>query len=196
MGLLIGSAKARRFFNLLFRVYDRINPYIYTAQMRETLLRDVEGERVLDVGVGTGYTTKHLNGAVGIDLSKEMLLHAKPGYKGSLVLGDASRAPFKPRSFSTVICTGVLYYFSSPVDAVKGFRELLHDGGVILTITPSWSILRLFFHVFKKKDLQAIFHEACLKLEKLEAMRGIAYYCKARRSSEGVSHSDRKLALP
>lgn len=187
MGLFIGPLRARCFFDFLSRVYDRINPYIYTAGMRDTLLKDVEGERVLDVGVGTGYTTKHLRGAVGIDLSREMLLRAKPSYRGSLVLGDAARAPFKPRSFSTIICAGSLYYFNHPLEAVKGFRELLRDDGVILTITPSWSVLRVFVHIFKKKDLRRIFREAGLKLEKLQDMRGIAYYCKARLISQGDS---------
>jgi demethylmenaquinone methyltransferase/2-methoxy-6-polyprenyl-1,4-benzoquinol methylase len=197
MGLLVGSKNAQRFFNLLSRVYDRINPYIYTAEMRDTLLKDVEGEHVLDVGVGTGYTTKHLNGAVGIDLSKEMLLRAKPSYRGSLVLGDATRAPFKPRSFSTIICAGSLYYFNHPVEAVRGFRELLRDGGVVLTITPSWSVLRLFVHIFKKKDLQEIFRNASLKLEKLQNMRGIAYYCKAKKINRiGKSQSEQHLSKP
>jgi demethylmenaquinone methyltransferase/2-methoxy-6-polyprenyl-1,4-benzoquinol methylase len=181
MGLFVGSRNAQRFFNLLSRVYDWINPHIYTAEMRETLLKDIAGERVLDVGVGTGYTTKHLDKAVGIDLSKEMLLRAKPGYMGSLVLGDASRAPFKPQSFDAVICAGSLYYFNSPVGAVKGFRGLLRRGGTILTITPNWGILGIFVHIFKKRDLQEIFREAGMHLEKLQNMRGIAYYCKARR---------------
>jgi demethylmenaquinone methyltransferase/2-methoxy-6-polyprenyl-1,4-benzoquinol methylase len=181
MGIFVGSKNAQRFFNLLSRVYDWINPLIYTAEMRETLLKDIKGERVLDVGVGTGYTTKHMDKAVGIDLSKEMLIRAKPGYRGSLVLGDASRAPFKPQSFDAVICAGSLYYFKSPVDAVKGFRELLRGGGEVLTITPSWRVLGIFVHIFKKKDLQEIFRDAGMHLEKLENMRGIAYYCKARK---------------
>jgi demethylmenaquinone methyltransferase/2-methoxy-6-polyprenyl-1,4-benzoquinol methylase len=181
MGIFIGSKNAQRFFKRLSRIYDRINPYIYTAEMRETLLKDVEGEHVLDVGVGTGYTTKHLDKAVGIDLIKEMLLRAKPEYMGSLVLGDASKAPFKPQSFDAVICAGSLYYFNSPIGAVKGFRGLLRKGGIILTITPNWRILGVFVHIFKKKDLQEIFRKADMHLEKLQNMRGIAYYCKARR---------------
>lgn len=181
MGIFIGSKNARRFFNVLSRIYDQINPLIYTSGMRASLLKDVAGERVLDVGVGTGYTTKHLNRAVGIDLSREMLTRAKPGYKGSLVLGDASKAPFKPRSFDTVICAGSLYYFNSPIGAVKGFKELLSPGGVVLTITPSWRVLGIFVHIFKKRDLQEIFREAGMRLEKLESMRGIAYYCRARK---------------
>jgi demethylmenaquinone methyltransferase/2-methoxy-6-polyprenyl-1,4-benzoquinol methylase len=181
MGLFIGPTRARRFFDLLSKVYDRINPLLYTSEMRETLLKDVQKGRVLDVGVGTGYTTKHLREAVGIDLSREMLLRAKPEYRGSLVIGDASRPPFKPQSFSTVISAGSLYYFNSPISAVRGFRKLLRRGGVVLTITPNWRVLSFFVHIFKEEDLRRIFREAELKLEKLQNMRGIAYYCRARK---------------
>lgn len=181
MGIFIGPARARLFFDFLSKVYDIINPLIYTADMRDTLLRDVEEGRVLDVGVGTGYTTKHMKEAVGIDLSKEMLTRAKEGYKGSLVLGDASRPPFKPGSFGTVISAGSLYYFNSPSDAVKGFRDLLRKGGVVLTITPNWSVLRLFVHIFKERDLRGIFREAGMQLEEIQNMRKIAYYCRARK---------------
>ncbi len=179
MGIFVGPARARRFFDFLSKVYDVINPFIYTADMRDTLLRDVEGGRVLDVGVGTGYTTKHMREAVGIDLSKEMLTRARESYKGSLVLGDASRPPFKPESFGTVISAGSLYYFNDPINAVRGFKKLLRDGGVVLTITPSWNVLRIFVHIFKEKDLRKIFKEAGLRLEKIQNMRGIAFYCKA-----------------
>lgn len=181
MGLFIGPARARLFFDFLSKVYDVINPFIYTSEMRDTLLQDVVNGRVLDVGVGTGYTTKHMKEAVGIDLSMEMLRRAKPHYKGSLVLGDASRPPFKPESFTTVISAGSLYYFKSPTEAVRGFKRLLKKGGVILTITPSWRILKLFVHIFSRDDLKEIFSQAGLKLEDIQRMRGIAYYCRARK---------------
>ena len=57
----------------------------------------------------------------------------------------------------------------------------LRKGGMILTITPNWRILGVFVHIFKKKDLQEIFRKVDMHLEKLQNMRGIAYYCKARR---------------
>jgi demethylmenaquinone methyltransferase/2-methoxy-6-polyprenyl-1,4-benzoquinol methylase len=181
MGLFVGPARARLFFDALSRFYDLINPLIYTADMRDDLLRDVENGRVLDVGVGTGYTTKHMDEAVGIDLSREMLARAKKDYRGCLVLGDAARPPFKPESFSTVISAGSLYYFPSPTEAVKEFKKLLRRGGVVLTITPSWSILRPLVHIFKEEDLRRIFREAGLRLEELRSMRRIAYYCRARK---------------
>jgi|TARA_B100001971_G_scaffold187851_1_gene188810 demethylmenaquinone methyltransferase/2-methoxy-6-polyprenyl-1,4-benzoquinol methylase len=181
MGILIGSRNSQIFFKFLSYIYDRINPHIYTSDMRDTLLNDITGERLLDVGVGTGYTTKHLSYAVGIDLSRDMLQRAKSEYKGYLVLGDASSAPFKSNSFDTIICAGSLYYFNSPEAAVRGFKRLLKRDGTILTITPNWPILGIFVHIFKKIDLQRIFHDADMRLEKIQNMRGIAYYCKARR---------------
>ncbi|MEE8168610.1 MAG: class I SAM-dependent methyltransferase [Candidatus Hydrothermarchaeales archaeon] len=181
MSLLIGQKHARAWFDFLSHIYDRINPMIYTEGMRRALLEEVEDGRVLDVGVGTGYTTKHLANAVGIDLNKNMLRTAKDNYRGVLVLGDAANPPFKDGSFSTVISAGSLYYFPSPEDAVKQFHDLLRDEGVLLTITPSWRALKIFVHIFSKRDMENLFKSAGFKLEEIENMRRIAYFCKGRK---------------
>lgn len=181
MGIWIGSKRTKFWYNFLSFVYDRINPLIYTEEMRSTLLREVEGKSILDIGVGTGYTTKHLSGAVGIDLNAKMLAHAKRSYSGSLILGDASKPPFKKNSFDTIISAGSLYYFEKPHDALRLFRSLLRENGVFLSITPSWKILKIFVHVFSKKDLQELFSSANFRVEKIENMRAIACFCKARK---------------
>lgn len=177
----VGPKRTKFWYNFLSLIYDRINPYIYTNEMRSTLLREAEGGRILDVGVGTGYTTKHLSSAVGIDLNKKMLLRAKREYGGSLVLGDASKPPFKKNSFDAIISAGSLYYFEKPQEALKLFHSLLRKDGVFLSITPSWKILKIFVHVFSKKDLRELLSNANFKAEKIENMRTIAYFCKARK---------------
>jgi ubiquinone/menaquinone biosynthesis C-methylase UbiE len=181
MGILVGSRKTKFTYDFLYRIYDIINPYIYTSEMRSELLKEVNGNRILDIGVGTGYTTKNLSSAVGIDLNKKMLLRAKGEYSGSLVLGDASKPPLKKNSFDTIISAGSLYYFSSPQDVLRLFHSLLKKNGVLLSITPSLRILKIFVHVFSKKDLQNLYSSAGFKVEKIENMRAIAYFCKARK---------------
>ncbi|MFQ5975676.1 MAG: class I SAM-dependent methyltransferase [Candidatus Hydrothermarchaeales archaeon] len=181
MGFFIGQGHAKKWFEFLSSKYDFINPFIYTDRMREQLLAGVEGGRVLDVGVGTGYTTGHMEDAVGIDITWKMIRQAGPAYKGSLVLADASRPPFKERSFSTIISAGSLYYFPDPEKAVKGFNMLLKENGVLLTITPNWRILKFFVHIFSKKDLQELFENAGFKVEKITNQRRIAYFCKGKK---------------
>ncbi len=181
MGLWIGSKRTKFWYNFISLVYDRINPFIYTKEMRSTLLKEVEGKRILDIGVGTGYTTKHLSSAVGIDLNEKMLAQAKRSYKGSLVLGDASKPPFKAAQFDTITSAGSFYYFEKPQETLKLFHSLLRKNGVFLSITPSLRILKIFVHVFSKKDLQELFLNANFKPEKIEDMRAVAYFCKARK---------------
>lgn len=149
--------------------------------MRAQLLTHVENGRVLDVGVGTGYTTGHMENAVGVDITWNMIRQAGPTYKGSLVLADASRPPFKDGSFSTIISAGSLYYFPAPETAVKGFNKLLKKDGVLLTITPNWRWLKLFVHIFSKKDLKKMFKNAGFKVEKITNQRFIAFFAKGKK---------------
>lgn len=180
-GLFVGAKKVRAWFDFLSPIYNRINPLIYTQKMRSRLLREIEGERVLDVGVGTGYTTQHLEGAVGIDLNPNMLRQAVESYHGSLVLGDASHAPFKEQSFDTIISAGSLYYFANPLEAMRLFNGLLKPRGVFMSITPNLRALKLLVHIFSREDLERLFEGAGFEVEILENMRGIAYFCKGRK---------------
>jgi demethylmenaquinone methyltransferase/2-methoxy-6-polyprenyl-1,4-benzoquinol methylase len=143
-------------------------------------MKEVEGKRILDVGVGTGYSSKDFERGVGIDISCEMLRRAKD-YKGSLILADAISPPFKDESFDTVISAGSLYYFPEPTAALKVFRKLLAPKGVLLTLTPSCKILSPFVYVFDKNDLVHRFETSGFKVEKIEKM-SIAYFCKGRKS--------------
>ncbi|MFQ6136512.1 MAG: class I SAM-dependent methyltransferase [Candidatus Hydrothermarchaeales archaeon] len=181
MGLFIGQEHAKKWFEFISSKYNFINPIVYTDKMRGRLLEEVEDGRVLDVGVGTGYTTGHMENAIGIDITEKMIEQANPGYRGALVLADATKLPFKDGSFTTIISAGSLYYLPDPEDTVKKFYNLLKENGVLLTITPNWRILRTFVHIFSKKDLKELFENAGFKVEKIENMRFIAYLCKGRK---------------
>lgn len=144
------------------------------------LMKEVEGERILDVGVGTGYSSKDFKKGVGMDISREMLKRAR-GYKGSLIMADAISPPFKDESFDTIISAGSLYYFPEPVEALKVFHKLLAAKGVLLTLTPSWKILSPLVYIFDKRDLVDTFENAGFHVERIEKLRNIAYFCKGRK---------------
>ena len=91
-----GSAKALRFFDRIAPWYDRINVRIYQRQWLKRVRAEIHGLRILDVGVGTGFTTGHLTASVGIDLSREMLKRAR--YQGHLIRADVMHPPFRPVS--------------------------------------------------------------------------------------------------
>ncbi len=181
MGLFVGQAHARRWFEFLASRYNFINRFIYTEKMRRQLLAEVEDGRVLDVGVGTGYTTWHLENSVGIDITLEMIRQAKKRYLGSLVLADAAHPPFKNKSFSTIISAGSLYYIPNPDSTLRAFNRLLKDDGVILTITPSLRILKPFVQIFSSIDLKVLFEKTGFTMERIVSQRNVAYFCKARK---------------
>lgn len=144
-------------------------------------MREIEGERILDVGVGTGYSSKDFEEAVGIDISEKMLHKAKD-YKGSLILADGLNPPFKDESFDTIISAGSLYYFPDTMKALEVFHNLLVAKGVLLTLTPSWKILSPFVYVFDERNLTCSFENTGFRVEKIEKMRNIAYFCKVRKT--------------
>src|SRR5881396_3520889 len=100
MPLVHGQARTRRFFDWLAPRYDVINAIIFRPEWRAMVRDAFLPGRVLDVGVGTGYSTADVTAAVGIDLSPEMVSRAK-SYRGDLVLADAMTPPFRPGSFTT-----------------------------------------------------------------------------------------------
>jgi len=174
------------FYGFVSVIYDRLNPHIYTDGMRKMLIKEIEGERILDVGVGTGYTSKDLKNAVGIDISQRMLSRARD-YQGSLILADALYPPFKLESFDTIICAGFLYYLPEPVEGLKIFHSLLRQNGVVLYLGPNIKLLKFWVRAYNGAELEELFRLANFKAEKIVKVgwRGIAYFAKARRLKQG-----------
>src|SRR5437899_11964955 len=97
--------------------YDGINARIDKREWLGRVRDAIRGERVLDVGVGTGFTTDHLADAVGIDLSREMLRRAR--YRGHIVQADFMHPALRGPGFDSVVFVGSLYYLPS---ALQGLR--------------------------------------------------------------------------
>lgn len=118
------------------------------------------GERVLDVGCGTGIVARRaaqqvgdLSDVVGIDLNERMLDVARRS-SAELDLsiewrqGDATELPFDDGSFDAVLCQQVLQFIPQPGDALREMgRVLAPDGrlgfGVLrsLEFNPAYSVL-------------------------------------------------------
>lgn len=194
MGLpLLKTQKTiRRFFNFISPVYDAINPRIYGKEMLRLMHREIRGGKILDVGVGTGYTTLNYRGAVGVDLSEKMIARAKAkGYKGRLILGDVLEQDFKPESFDTIVCAGSLYYMDYDA-ALTRFRSWLKKDGVILCIVPSRKLLSFLLRVVDDKCLAEIFRRNKFEVSELRKMGRpftYAYYIKAVKQKRSASNA-------
>jgi len=148
MGVLEDKGRARLFYKYLSKVYDRINPFIWTEEMRDEAvgLLDIQpDDRVLDVGCGTGFATEalleHNDHVYGIDQSVHQLEQAwdKFGKHDPVAFarGDAERLPYADDSFDVVWSSGSIEYWPNPVDALREFRRICAPGGQVLVVGPN-----------------------------------------------------------
>jgi len=104
----------------------------YGASLLE-LLAAQPGERILDLGCGTGQLTAEIArcGAdvVGLDNSADMLADARKNFPDlAFVLGDASAFDF-PAPFDAVFSNAVLHWVKNAEGAVSSLAGVLRPGG-------------------------------------------------------------------
>lgn len=115
----------------------------YTAaSVRDTLGRlDVHGgERVLDVGCGTGVLLEQLASAVpgaaltGIDASAGMLRIARGRLAGKarLVRGFGEALPFVDAAFDAVVSSSAFHFFVEPRRALREMARVLRPAGQLV----------------------------------------------------------------
>ena len=155
MGVLEHKGRARVFYKYLSQVYDRINPFIWNEEMRDEAIGWLEldgGERVLDVGCGTGFATEgllqHVETVYGLDQSPHQLekAYAKFGRSGPVrfTRGDAERLPYQDDTFDAVWSSGSIEYWPNPVDALEECRRVVKPGGRVLIVGPDYPANTVF----------------------------------------------------
>jgi glycosyltransferase involved in cell wall biosynthesis/phospholipid N-methyltransferase len=113
------------------------------------------GKRVLEAGCGVGNTTRHLLDReqltiVDFDPYYVRLLDRRWGHleNVTVIKGDLEDPDLYEKlegPFDSVVCINVLEHLDNPVQAVKGFAEVLRPGGHAFVLVPGhrW----LFSHV-------------------------------------------------
>jgi ubiquinone/menaquinone biosynthesis C-methylase UbiE len=132
--------------------YDRIAP-LYDlmeapverfafGRWRERLWSLVRGQRILEVGVGTGKNIPYYpeNAQVtGVDLSQDMLARARRrahnlGVEVDLRQMDAQKLEFPDATFDTALTTFVFCSVPDPVVGLKELGRVVKPGGQILLL--------------------------------------------------------------
>ncbi len=115
---------------------------IITRERLRSVLRPEPGERVLEIGVGTGYYSLDLAGWIApegtlelFDLQRKFLDHvqraaAERGISNLVATeGDATALPFEEASVDAVVLTAVLGEIPDPAAALREIRRVLKPGG-------------------------------------------------------------------
>lgn len=150
--------------------YDLTNTVLSFGQDRgwrratRTALDLLPGERVLDVGAGTGVSTEELarSGAyvVGADLSLGMLYAGKQSRPAvPLLAGDALRLPFADASFDAVTISFALRNVSDTDAALRELARVTRPGGRLVVCefsTPTNAAFRTVYMSYLMRSLPAV----------------------------------------
>lgn len=128
--------------------YDRTRALTPATQERmvEVLARELAGRgRILEIGIGTGRIALPLREAgvdvAGVDLSVPMLERLLAKGAAPVVAGDATRLPFRDRSFGAAIAVHVLHLIPAWREAVSELVRTIGLGGVVLVSQGTWNLV-------------------------------------------------------
>jgi SAM-dependent methyltransferase len=172
-----------------------VYPWLYEAAE----FRHHRGERVLEIGCGTGADllqfAKHGAIATGIDITSEHLKLARErvGNKAQVLYADATNIPLKTASFDYVYSHGVLHHIDKPRLVVDEIFRLLRPGGRFnIHVYAFWSYAHLNYRrifgrewklnvensrdpvhldLYTGRQLRKLFAPAKIRLEKYEYYR-------------------------
>jgi 2-polyprenyl-3-methyl-5-hydroxy-6-metoxy-1,4-benzoquinol methylase len=162
--------------NLEFvQITERYNRYLVSSIERFL------GNRVLDVGCGTGNLTKLIRNrfVVGIDCTERYLSQFKKrlnGIQSFLVdIQDTQElSRIKRFEFDTVLCSNVLEHVKDDILALRNMHDILVEGGRLVLLVPSWKSLygsldqtNLHFRRYSKSDLLGKIEKAGFKVDQI-----------------------------
>jgi ubiquinone/menaquinone biosynthesis C-methylase UbiE len=150
--------QARAYYSRLSSFYDLLSGGA-EGRLRDDAIRRLDirpGERVLEIGAGTGAGLRRMaqsagpsGAAVGVDLADGMLAVARKRMRGrefarrtALVCADGARLPFRTGAFDAVFLSFTLELFDTPEIPVvlARCRGALKPGGrlgvVAMALTP------------------------------------------------------------
>lgn len=153
-------------------LYDNKHDFVFKyGEHLVQLLTPQEGERILDVGCGTGYLTNLIasSGAVvtGMDMSVDMIAKAKNQYP-HLTFQVASVTDFKFKEpFDAIFSNAVLHWVTDKEKAIRCMYKTLKPGGrLVLEMGGKGNVERivnalktaLLKHGYKKNAVREVWY--------------------------------------
>jgi len=125
----------------------------YESRMLLDLLQPVQGETILDIGCGTGIFTLDMLALgpriVGLEISRPMLLRARPKVKGlpfDPLIGNMMFLPFADEVFDKTVSMTALEFVADAHRAVREMFRVTQKGGTVVVTTLNslspWAVHR------------------------------------------------------
>ena len=135
--------QSRRTFDQQAATYDTAIQGSHARALYPYLLAELsrtKGDRLLDLGCGTGALTAQVleqdprRQVAGLDLSEGMLARARAslGDRAALVQGDSEHLPFPDGSFDVVYSCDSFHHYPDPAAVLAEVGRVLAPGGVFL----------------------------------------------------------------
>jgi ubiquinone/menaquinone biosynthesis C-methylase UbiE len=137
----------------------------YEKELTLKLAQPQPGEKILDVGIGTGYFAadylQYKVNITGIDISEKMLDVARARGLTNVFTGDAVSLDFPDEAFDLVMSITALEFIEEPEKAVSEMVRVCKKGGRVVVGTlgsGSWWALRRSRAA--RRDPDSIFRQA------------------------------------
>ena len=129
------------------RNYDRIAARYEDLRGGEARAEDIAtaitpevfGERILDVGVGTGIVGAAFERrgftVFGVDISRAMLAQAKPRLTGRVACATGERMPLRDHTVDTALFVWSLHHIADPVAALRDAARVVRAEGRVIAVS-------------------------------------------------------------
>ncbi|HUV51970.1 MAG TPA: class I SAM-dependent methyltransferase [Dehalococcoidia bacterium] len=124
------------------------------------------GERVLDVGCGTGRHSWYVCSldhcsVYSMDIDLESLLKAKyvlylmdcekqAKGKWDIIMANGMRMPFRDATFDKIICSEMMEHVIDDEQGVRELYRVLKDGGEMAVSVPTWLTEKIYWGISEK----------------------------------------------